>query len=379
MNLFNANHLELSSDELERYSRHLLLPEIGENGQRRLKNSSVICIGCGGLGSPLLLYLAAAGIGHIGIVDSDLVEKSNLQRQVIHETNSIGNTKIESAKKSILALNPNINVEVFNTLLTTENALEILQPFDVICDCTDNFESRYLINDASEILGKPNIYGAIAKFEGHSTVFNLREGSPTFRDLIPEPPDPELMPSCSEAGVMGILPGLVGIIQASETIKIITEIGDTLDGRLLVIDALTMKFKELSLRRDKLRKPIIELIDYQEFCSSNKAIKNSIPSISVFDLKELLEYDEPKVLLIDVRTTREHNIQSINQSISIPLERIKSEEYINKIKDLSCGKKLFIHCSTGKRSIQAAMILKDYGIEATNILGGIEAWSQANF
>ena len=225
----------LSSDELERYSRHMCMPEIGESGQTKLKSSSVLCVGCGGLGSPLLMYLAAAGIGNIGIVDSDLVEKSNLQRQVIHGTDWLKRPKVESAKARILAINPHANVETFNMMLTNENALGIIRPFDLICDCTDNFQSKFLINDASVILKKPNIYGAVAKFEGHSTIFNLHEKSPNLRDLIPEPPPQNLLPSCSDAGVIGILPGLIGLIQATEVIKVITNIGQPLDLSLIHI------------------------------------------------------------------------------------------------------------------------------------------------
>ena len=244
----SQNEANLSSEEIARYARHISLPEIGIKGQEKLKISSVACIGTGGLGSPLLIYLAAAGVGRIGIVDFDVVEYSNLQRQIIHTTNSIGLLKTDSAKQHILKINPSCRVDLFNQKLTSSNALEILKAYDVICDCSDNFPTRYLINDACLILNKPNIYGSIARFEGQVSVFNLKEDSPNYRDLIPTPPPQELIPSCSEAGVMGILPGIIGTIQAAEAIKIITNIGYPLNGRILIFNALTMQFKELRLK-----------------------------------------------------------------------------------------------------------------------------------
>ncbi len=378
MNQESKSNLDFNSDELERYSRHILLPEIGENGQKKLKDSSVLCVGCGGLASPLLIYLAAAGIGKIGIVDSDFVEKSNLQRQIIHSTSSIGQAKTSSAKSRIREINPNCNVETFNTCLTSENALEIIKQFDLICDCTDNFEARYLINDAGSILNKPIIFGAISKFEGQVTVFNLNKNSPNFRDLIPEAPPESLLPSCSQIGVMGILPGLIGLIQATETIKIITSIGEPLDGRLLVIDSLGMKFKELRLARDKERKNPKKLINNIDFCEGIDSDENEIISISVEELMYLLEKNPTKILLIDVRTKEEYEMQSINGSTLIPLDQISNKEEINKLKQISLDKRLYIHCKSGKRSKKAILLLKKHGIDAINIIGGIDAWKTKN-
>ncbi len=378
MNQANKSNLKFNSDEIERYSRHILLPEIGEDGQKKLKDSSVLCIGCGGLGSPLLIYLAASGIGRIGIVDSDFVEKSNLQRQIIHSTDSIGKPKTFSAKSRILEINPHCEVEIFNTLLTSKNALGIINKFDIICDCTDNFEARYLINDASSILNKAIIYGAISKFEGQVTVFNLTENSPNFRDLIPDPPPKDLLPTCSEIGVMGILPGLVGLIQATEAIKIITNIGEPLDGRLLVIDSLKMKFKELRLFKDKERENPKELINYKEFCQKNESSKSQVESISVKKLKYLINTNPTKIFLIDVRTKLENRIECIKGSTLIPLDEISKMESIKKLKEISLDKKLYIHCKSGERSKKAILLLKQYGISATNVNGGIEAWEKEN-
>ncbi len=372
----SENHFELNSEEVERYSRQLLLPEIGEKGQRKLKASSVACIGCGGLGSPLLIYLASAGIGKIGLIDSDLVDRSNLQRQIIHSTNWIGKDKTVSARSRIIEINPNCNVEIFNSFLTNKNALEILKDFDIICDCTDNFESRYLINDACLILEKPMIFGAVSKFEGQATVFNLTKDSPSFRDFIPEPPPQSMLPSCSQLGVMGIVPGLIGIIQATEVIKIITGIGNVLDGRVLVINSLTMKFKELRLYKSKDRKNITELIDYKSFLSSFDSKESDLKSISVKDLKALIETKPEKILIIDVRTSLEYNNQSIHSSISIPLKNIEAKKDLNKIKYLSKGKDLYIHCQSGIRSKKAIRILKENGINSINITGGMDAWNK---
>ncbi len=375
MNLLNNKNSELSSDEIERYSRHLLLPEIGVSGQNKLKHASVLCIGCGGLGSPLLTYLAAAGVGTIGIVDSDSVEKSNLQRQIIHSNDWVGRAKTDSALSRMKEINPACHIQDFKTLLTNENALEIMSKFDIICDCTDNFESRYLINDAGAILGKPIIYGAILKFEGQVSVFNLTETSPTFRDLIPIPPPRELLPTCSEAGVIGVLPGLIGIIQATEVIKIIIGLGQPLDGRVLIVDALKMTFRELNLVRDKTRKPINHLINYKDFCSistTNEGIKS--PFISVEELKLLLDSNPLDILLIDVRSTFEFESISIPHAISIPLENIENGKDIKRIQKLSSNKKIYVHCQTGYRSEKAILVLKQYSIEAKNVSGGLEAW-----
>ena len=377
----SQNEANLNSEELARYARHISLPEIGINGQEKLKTSSVACIGTGGLGSPLLIYLAAAGIGRIGIVDFDVVEYSNLQRQIIHTTNSIGLLKTDSAKQHLLKINPSCRVDLFNKKLTSSNALEILRDYDVICDCSDNFPTRYLINDACIILNKPNIYGSIAGFEGQVSVFNLKENSPNYRDLIPIPPPQELIPSCSEAGVMGILPGIIGTIQATEAIKIITNIGFPLNGRLLTFNALKMRFKELILKSKPENKNIKKLIDYQSFCSEVK-IKNEvdldIKSISIKELKVLLTQASKETLLIDVRTKIEHNEYSISGSKLIPLSTIESGESINKIKNLAAQKNLYLFCKSGKRSLSALRHLKKRGIKGINIEGGIEAWNKEN-
>ena len=375
----NQNQANLNAEEISRYARHISLPEIGIKGQEKLKNSSIACIGTGGLGSPLLIYLAAAGVGRIGIVDFDVVEYSNLQRQIIHTTNSIGILKTHSAKEHILKINPSCQVDLFNQKLSSSNALEILKPYDVICDCSDNFPARYLINDACIILKKPNIYGSIARFEGQASVFNLKEDSPNYRDLIPTPPPQELIPSCSEAGVMGILPGIIGTIQAAEAIKIITKIGCPLNGRLLIFNALKMTFKELTLKSNPETRNIKELIDYESFCSEIK-VKNEIPfeikSISVKKLKSLLNHSSNKILLIDVRNQIEHNECSISGSQLIPLSDIESGEAIKKIENFAAQKNLYIFCKSGKRSLRAIKHLEKYGISSINIEGGIEAWNK---
>ena len=377
----SKNETNLSSEEILRYARHISLPEIGINGQQKLKKSSVACVGTGGLGSPVLIYLAAAGIGHIGIVDFDVVESSNLQRQIIHTTNSIGLLKTESAKQHILNINPSCRVDLYNQKLTSTNALEILRGYDLICDCSDNFPTRYLINDACLILNKPNIYGSIARFEGQVSVFNLKKDSPNYRDLIPIPPPQELIPSCSEAGVMGILPGIIGTIQATEAIKIITNIGLPLNGRLLIFNALKMSFKELTLNSSPENKNIDKLIDYKSFCSEIK-VKNEvdldIKSISIKELKLLLNQAPKETLLIDVRDQIERNECSISGSRLIPLNSIESGESIDEIKILAAQKNLYVFCKSGKRSLRALKHLKKRGIKGINIEGGIEAWNKEN-
>ena len=374
----SQNEANLSSEEIARYARHLSLPEIGIKGQEKLKASSVACIGTGGLGSPLLIYLASAGIGRIGIIDFDVVEYSNLQRQIIHTTNSIGLLKTDSAKQQILKINPSCRVDLFNQKLTSSNALEILRDYDLICDCSDNFPTRYLINDACLILKKPNIYGSIARFEGQVSVFNLKKDSPNYRDLIPTPPPQELIPSCSEAGVIGVLPGIIGTIQAAEAIKIITNIGYPLNGRILIFNALKMHFKELKLKSNPENRNIQELIDYDSFCSK-VTVKNNvdcdIKSISIKELKVLLSQSSKEILLIDVRNQNEHKQCSIKGSKLIPLSSIESGKAINEIKILSAKKNLYVFCKSGKRSMIALKNLNKFGIRGSNILGGIDAWN----
>ncbi len=371
--------VDLTANELARYARHLSLPEIGIVGQKKLKESSVLVVGTGGLGSPLLLYLAAAGVGHIGIVDFDCVEDSNLQRQIIHGSSVIGQNKTESARRSILEINQFCNIQTFEEILTNQNALQIIKQYDLVCDCTDNFPTRYLINDACVILGKPNIYGSISKFQGQASVFNLNPGSPNLRDLIPNPPPRELIPSCSEAGVMGVLPGIIGIIQATEAIKIITGIGNTLSGRLLIFNALEMAFKELSLGGDPSQAKIKELIDYEIFCSDKfprqaKEKNFKIDSISVSQLRDLLMNYKDKIILLDVRSKREFDQNSIPGSRLVTLKEIENGKAIEYIRQLIDKRKLYIHCKTGIRSKKALIILKKHGIEGKNIAGGIDAW-----
>ncbi len=369
---------EFHEDEIARYARHISLPEIGLNGQKLMKSSSVLCIGTGGLGSPVLLYLAAAGIGRIGIVDFDLVENSNLHRQIIHSSNSIGQPKVDSAKAKIMEINQYCKIDIYNTILRKSNALDIIRSYDVVCDCTDNFPSRFLINDACIILKKPNIYGSIAGFEGHATVFNLTDSSPNLRDLIPEPPPSELLPSCTEGGVLGVLPGIIGLIQATEVIKIITLNGNTLDGRLLIFNALSMKFKELKVQANNENKDIHQLNEYKGFCF-NEDLQNqqkSIRSISVKDLKSLIKIKPKEIILIDVRNTNESELQSIGIAKSFPLKMIEDGSAINKIKEIIKGKVLYVHCKTGKRSLKAILKLKSYGITGINVSGGIDAWNK---
>jgi sulfur-carrier protein adenylyltransferase/sulfurtransferase len=373
--------IALSPDEVARFARHLILPEVGMEGQKRLKASSVLCVGTGGLGSPLLLYLAAAGVGRIGIVDFDVVDHSNLQRQVIHGTSWVGKPKIESAKARILEINPHCQVDLYETALTSENALEIIRPYDIVCDGTDNFPTRYLVNDACVLLGKPNVYGSIFRFEGQATVFNLDAASPNYRDLFPEPPPPGMVPSCAEGGVVGVLPGIIGVIQATETVKIITGIGTTLSGRLLLFDALKMSFRELKLRPNPERPVIEALIDYQEFCgvggsAPGQEEAGAVTSISVTDLKTLLDAQPPDLLLLDVRNPHEAEIAAIEGAVLVPLDRIESGEAIEEVRRLAAGRRLYVHCKLGGRSAKALIALARHGIEGVNVAGGIDAWSQ---
>ena len=368
----------LSSDERGRYARHLILPEVGLAGQERLKAAAVLCVGAGGLGSPLLLYLAAAGVGRIGIVDGDAVELSNLQRQVIHRSDAVGRSKARSAAESIHALNPHCQIDVHDVMLDITNVMDLIADYDVVCDGTDNFASRYLINDACVLSGKPLIYGSVQRFEGQVTVFNCNLESPNFRDLLPVPPSPGAIPSCSEAGVMGVMPGLIGLLQATETIKLITGIGRCLDGRLLVVDALSMRFRELNLRRDPDRAPIKDLIDYSQFCgaATTEMDPSAMETISVTELKALLDGDAGDLALVDVRNPAEVEIVVIPSAVLIPLSTIESGEAIEQIRSLAEGRRLFVHCKLGMRSAKAAQLLAEHGIFAINVTGGIDAWAQ---
>ncbi|MCT7954731.1 molybdopterin-synthase adenylyltransferase MoeB [Laspinema palackyanum] len=377
----NLDEIQLNSDDYERYSRHLILPEIGVEGQKRLKAASVLCIGTGGLGAPLLLYLAAAGVGRIGIVDFDVVDTSNLQRQVIHGTSWVNKPKIESAKNRILEINPFCQVDLYNTRLSAENALDILKPYDIVVDGTDNFPTRYLVNDACVLLDKPNVYGSIYRFEGQATVFNY-QGGPNYRDLYPEPPPPGMVPSCAEGGVLGILPGIIGVIQATETVKIITGAGTTLSGRLLLYNALDMKFRELKLRPNPVRPVIEELIDYEQFCGIPQAKaaeaqqQMEISEMTATELKQLMDSGANDFVLIDVRNPNEYEIAQIPGSVLVPLPDIEQGKGVEKVKELVNGHRLIAHCKMGGRSAKALGILKEAGIEGTNLKGGITAWSQ---
>jgi sulfur-carrier protein adenylyltransferase/sulfurtransferase len=377
----NLDDIQLSREEYERYSRHLILPEVGLEGQKRLKAASVLCIGTGGLGSPLLLYLAAAGIGRIGIVDFDIVDSSNLQRQVIHGTSWVGKPKIASAKDRILEINPYCQVDLYETRLSSENALDILRPYDVVVDGTDNFPTRYLVNDACVLLDKPNVYGSIFRFEGQATVFNY-EGGPNYRDLYPEPPPPGLVPSCAEGGVLGILPGVIGVIQATETVKIILQQGKTLSGRLLLYNALDMTFRELKLRPNPVRPVIEKLIDYEEFCgipqakAAEEKEKEGLMEMTVQELKQLMDSGADDFVLLDVRNPNEYAIAKIPGSVLVPLPDIENGTGVEQVKELLNGHRLIAHCRSGVRSAKALAILKDSGIEGTNVVGGILAWSR---
>jgi adenylyltransferase/sulfurtransferase len=377
----NLDEIQLTNDDYDRYSRHLILPEVGVGGQKRLKASSVLCIGTGGLGSPLLLYLAAAGIGRIGIVDFDVVDRSNLQRQVIHGTSWVGKPKIQSAKDRILEINPYCQVDLYETRLSADNALDILQPYDVVVDGTDNFPTRYLVNDACVLTGKPNVYGSIFRFEGQATVFNYQDG-PNYRDLYPEPPPPGLVPSCAEGGVLGILPGIIGVIQATETVKIILGKGETLSGRLLLYDALNMRFRELKLRPNPERPVIEKLIDYDQFCgipqakAAEDASQSDLEEITVADLKRLIDGGTVDYILLDVRNPHEVEIARIPGAVLVPLPEIENGQAVEKVKELVGDRQLLVHCKSGARSAKAIGILKQHGIGAANVKGGITAWSQ---
>ncbi|MEB3229245.1 MAG: molybdopterin-synthase adenylyltransferase MoeB [Synechocystis sp.] len=379
----NLAEIELSQDDYQRYARHIILPEVGLDGQKRIKAASVLCIGTGGLGSPLLLYLAAAGVGRIGIVDFDIVDTSNLQRQVIHGTSWVGKPKIVSAKDRILEINPYCQVDLYETQISSSNALEIMKPYDIIIDGTDNFPTRYLTNDACVLLNKPNVYGSIFRFEGQATVFNY-QGGPNYRDLYPEPPPPGMVPSCAEGGVLGVLPGIIGTIQATEAIKIILGAPNTLSGRLLLFNAWEMKFRELRLRPNPERPVIEKLIDYEQFCgipqakAAEAAEASALSEMTVLELKALMENQQQDFILLDVRNPNEYDIARIPGSVLVPLPDIEAGHGIDKVKELLDGHEgiLIAHCKMGGRSSKALSLLKEAGIEGINVKGGISAWSQ---
>jgi len=370
----NINFNFLNSDEEERYQKHLILKEIGYEGQLNLKNSSVLCIGAGGLGSSVLLYLAATGIGKIGIVDNDRVEKSNLQRQIIHETNSIGNLKIDSAKERIKKSNPNCELLIYSERISPKNALQLIQEFDIICDCSDNFGTRYLINDSCLILNKPLVYGSVQGFEGQVSVFNLYRNSPNLRDLLPESPSKNAIPSCAEYGVVGVSTGLIGILQVNEIIKIILKKGEILDGKILIFDLLTMNMKKLHLKSDQLNKDIKNLSQFEVFYNADEYCETNyeINSINVKDFNSLYKAKPNKTLLIDVRENEEFSTFSIERSISIPLSNFNQESDLKFIQQQSLSKEIFTICKSGKRSEKASRILSKFNIQSRSIEGGIE-------
>ena len=384
---------KLSNEEISRYSRHLILPEVGMEGQQKLKAAKVLCVGTGGLGAPLALYLAAAGVGTLGLIDFDVVDASNLQRQIIHSTDTVGMLKVDSAEKMLKGLNPFMKVIKHNAMLTSANALEIFKDYDVIADGTDNFQTRYLVNDACVLTGKPNAYGSIFRFEGQASVFAAENG-PCYRCLYPEPPPPGLVPSCAEGGVLGILPGLVGIIQATEVIKLILGIGDPLVGRLLLVDALGMNFRTLKLRKNPNcpmcgTHEIKQLIDYDQFCGIQKPttvgplevaqhaavgeapVVEGIPQITVEELKRKLDAKQD-VFVLDVREPHEYPIANLGAPL-IPLGQLEQ-----RVAEVAAEKdrEVVVHCRSGARSQKAAVILKNAGFKnVENLAGGILAWA----
>ncbi len=369
----------LSNDEVKRYSRHLIMPEVGVDGQRKLKAAKVLCIGAGGLGSPVGLYLAAAGVGKIGIVDFDVVDFSNLQRQIIHGTPDVGRSKLQSAKDRLNAINPEVEIVTHETALSSKNALELFAPYDIIVDGTDNFPTRYLVNDACVLLGKPNAYGSIFRFEGQASVFATKDG-PCYRCLYPEPPPPGLVPSCAEGGVLGVLPGIIGVIQATETVKLIMGIGEPLIGRFLIYDALRMKFRELKLRKDPdcpvcgTHPTVKQLIDYEQFCGITPAqpepvAVNNATEITSVELKQRLDRGDA-LKIVDVREPNEYQINRIQGSTLIPLGDIPKRHA-----ELNPDDEIVVHCKMGGRSAKAADFLRSVGFKRVlNLKGGILDW-----
>ncbi len=373
---------QLTNDEIKRYSRHLIMPEVGMDGQRRLKAGKVLCIGAGGLGSPAAMYLAAAGVGTIGLVDFDVVDFSNLQRQIIHGTPDVGRTKLDSARDRLHALNPHVDIQTYETALSSANALRLFEPYDVILDGTDNFPTRYLTNDACVLLGKPNAYGSIFRFEGQASVFATK-GGPCYRCLYPEPPPPGLVPSCAEGGVLGVLPGVIGVIQATEAIKLVTGIGEPLIGRFLIYDALKMRFRELRLQKDPdcpvcgTHPTVTKLIDYDQFCGIQPATVESTTvntpgdaqEITSLELKQRVDKGD-KLTLVDVREPNEYQINRIPGTVLIPLGDIP-----RRYTELDPNDEIVVHCKMGGRSAKAADFLRSVGFKRVlNLKGGILDW-----
>ncbi len=372
--------MQLNNDEIKRYSRHLILPEVGLAGQKKICSTSVLCIGAGGLGSPIAMYLAAAGIGKIGLVDFDTVDFSNLQRQIIHGTNDVGRHKGESARDTIKDINPNCEVVLHSTRISSENAMEIIAPYDIVVDGTDNFPTRYLTNDACVLLRKPNVYGSIFRFEGQASVFAPHLGGPCYRCLYPEPPPPGMVPSCAEGGVLGVLPGIIGCIQATEILKLALGKGTPLIGRLMLFNALDMKFRELKLRRDPKcpicgdNPTIKELIDYEMFCgiSPEPANPASNPDeVSVQEMKRALDNPGLNIKVIDVRDPDEYEICHVNGVPQIPLGTLPQ-----RFTELDPNQQIYIHCKSGVRSMKALNFLREQGYKyVKSVKGGILAWA----
>jgi adenylyltransferase/sulfurtransferase len=372
----------LSNDEIRRYSRHLIMPEVGMAGQKKLKQGRVLLIGTGGLGSPLSLYLAAAGVGHIGLVDFDVVDESNLQRQIVHGTSTVGVSKTESAKQRLRDLNPEIEIVTYETQITSENALDLLRDYDVVVDGTDNFPTRYLTNDACVLLGKPNVYGSIFRFEGQATVFHPQEGGPCYRCLYPEPPPPGLVPSCAEGGVLGVLPGVIGTIQATEVIKLLAGIGEPLIGRLMLYDALNMRFRELKLRRNPEcpvcgeNPSVTELIDYEMFCGiqpepEQTSTANGAYEITPLELADWMQRPD-RPFLLDVRNPYEVDIANIEGTDKL----IPVHELMNRVNELDSARDIVIYCRSGARSGNAVDMLRQAGFrKVKNLVGGVLRWS----
>ncbi len=368
----------LTNTEIKRYSRHLIMPEVGLEGQRKLKAARVLCVGTGGLGSPLAMYLAAAGIGRVGLVDSDVVDFSNLQRQVLHHTPDVGRPKVISAAEKLKALNPEIEIAIHETMLTAENAVDICGQYDLIADGTDNFPTRYLTNDVCVLLGKPNVHASIFRFQGQASVFYAKEG-PCYRCLYPEPPPPGEIPSCAEGGVLGILPGLLGIVQATEVVKLVLGLGSPLIGRLLMFDALDMRTHELKLAKDPncpicgVAPVIRELIDYEGFCGYNDTQSDQVTEISATEAYELLSNRSRKMTLLDVRDPHEWQICSIERAMHIPLDTLT--ENLHK---LDTADDIIVYCLMGGRSRKAIAILREAGFKKLrNLSGGIRAWAKS--
>jgi len=372
--------MELNNDEIRRYSRHLILPEVGLSGQKKICSTSVLCIGAGGLGSPIAMYLAAAGIGKLGILDFDSVDFSNLQRQIIHGTKDVGRPKTQSAKETIAEINPNVEVVIHSTRISSENALDIIRPYDIVVDGTDNFPTRYLTNDACVLLKKPNVYGSIFRFEGQASVFAPHLGGPCYRCLYPEPPPPGMVPSCAEGGVLGVLPGIVGTIQATEILKLALGKGSSLVGRLLLFNALDMRFRELKLRRDPKcpvcgeNPTVTELIDYEMFCgvTPEPATPAANPDeVTVQQMKQAMDDTKMGIRIIDVREPDEYEIAHINAVPLYPLSTLPQ-----RFTELDPNTQYYIHCKSGVRSLRALQFLREQGFKyLKSVKGGISAWS----